>query len=405
MSWKDRLRRASFRGVPFYVDDVGTTQGRRTAVHRFPGREEVHVQDLGREATEFSVTAYVIGPDYDLERDALEQALLRGGPGKLVHPYRGERLVEVTGQVRTRESKAEGGMARISFPVTVVRPEKRRAVRRDTAAALGEDARALVTAARGDFTATFDASELPGSLQESSIDAIGDAADQLRGIHQNATAQLSTASELGTDLDDLTSASTTLVGTPDDLAGTMAGVMGSAFRAMAVPEAAARRQVELVLGALDSLGSFGDDYASIPTKTPSREQEATNRGALVQFVRTVAVAEAARTLAELPIPSFTEARRARRKVAEVLDQVMGEAGDRTYEAIARLRASIVAHLDQVARSLPELATYTPAVEMPALLLAHLLYGDARREAEIVERNDPSQPGLLDPAEPLEVLSA
>ena len=41
----------------------------------------------------------------------------------------------------------------------------------------------------------------------------------------------------------------------------------------------------------------------------------------------------------------------------------------------------------------------------AILLAHELYGDARRESEIIARNPGPDPGYLNPSMTLEVASA
>jgi hypothetical protein len=34
--WRSRLRIASFKGAPFYVDQQGRSSGRRTVVHEYP---------------------------------------------------------------------------------------------------------------------------------------------------------------------------------------------------------------------------------------------------------------------------------------------------------------------------------------------------------------------------------
>ena len=113
-SWKDTLRPASFRGVPFQVSSAETDDGRRIAVHQFPGREEPFVQDLGRRARVFSLEAFVLGPDYNVGRDLLVAALAAKGPGELSHPYQGS-LACYVGGFRFRDSHDHGGLARFDI--------------------------------------------------------------------------------------------------------------------------------------------------------------------------------------------------------------------------------------------------------------------------------------------------
>ena len=40
MTWKDRLQDASFRGVPFKVEEESAGTGRRVETHEYPNRED-----------------------------------------------------------------------------------------------------------------------------------------------------------------------------------------------------------------------------------------------------------------------------------------------------------------------------------------------------------------------------
>lgn len=44
--WRDRLRDASFRGVPFSVDDDDASFGRRVQLHEYPKRDKPYTEDL-----------------------------------------------------------------------------------------------------------------------------------------------------------------------------------------------------------------------------------------------------------------------------------------------------------------------------------------------------------------------
>jgi DNA circularisation protein N-terminus len=114
-AWRRKLRLASFKGQPFYVEQQGRTSGRRTVVHQYPKRDLPYSEDMGREALHYAMTGYLLmapnyvasdfygnggviegtrmPSNYDDARDNLETALLSGGPGRLVDPYNPRLMV------------------------------------------------------------------------------------------------------------------------------------------------------------------------------------------------------------------------------------------------------------------------------------------------------------------------
>ena len=56
MGWKDDLREASFKGIPFYVDKTEDEFGRRIVHNEFPGKEIGSIQDLGRKDDVYELT-------------------------------------------------------------------------------------------------------------------------------------------------------------------------------------------------------------------------------------------------------------------------------------------------------------------------------------------------------------
>lgn len=108
MSWLDRMSRASWRGFEFLTDSHDADYGRRLAVHEFPGGEIEEVQDLGAKSPGWTLTAYFIGPDYDLERNALMAKLAEPGADWLTHPWLG-LLWARPRNWKLHESNKEGG--------------------------------------------------------------------------------------------------------------------------------------------------------------------------------------------------------------------------------------------------------------------------------------------------------
>ena len=110
MSWRDDLRPASYRGVPFYVAANSRTNGRRGFTYEFAKGDRSLDEDLGRRVTRVSVSGYVIGDDYDLQAIALERALNREGGGTLILPILGRMFMRCEFGPRA-ERKEEGGIA------------------------------------------------------------------------------------------------------------------------------------------------------------------------------------------------------------------------------------------------------------------------------------------------------
>jgi prophage DNA circulation protein len=87
--WRDFLRDASWRGVPFAVLTHEARAGRSTAVHDYPFRDDVWVEDLGRAPRRFALTGFLVGDDVISVEDEMIEAAEVEGPGELVHPHFG----------------------------------------------------------------------------------------------------------------------------------------------------------------------------------------------------------------------------------------------------------------------------------------------------------------------------
>jgi prophage DNA circulation protein len=112
--WRDRLRPASFRGVEFKVEVGSRTGGRRLAPHEFPKRDEPYTEDMGRKGRAFGVTGYLIGSDYQSQRDRLIEALEREGASQLVHPTLGQFQVSA-GIYSCAERRERGGFCEVEM--------------------------------------------------------------------------------------------------------------------------------------------------------------------------------------------------------------------------------------------------------------------------------------------------
>jgi len=84
--WTKTLRRASFRGVPFWVEGEEPDVGRRVVVHEISGGETTLTEDMGARSKSIFVEAYVTGDLADVAGRALEAACSAAGASLLILP-------------------------------------------------------------------------------------------------------------------------------------------------------------------------------------------------------------------------------------------------------------------------------------------------------------------------------
>lgn len=379
MAWRDDLRAGKFRDATFHIESHDASGGRRLAVHEYPLRDTPYPEDMGRATRKWAVTAYLLGADYMLSRDALVAALEAAGPGTLVHPYLGTLRVAVA-DFRFTESTREGGMARFSINFVEAADPARPDVLPDTRAAVESRAAATQDAAQIDFDTSFSVGG-PGWV----LDAAGDVIDGAVGAIESALGLDHGSAEVGAQW----------LAVPGAIAGQLYNAVA---RVQSLFTAPADR-----LAGLRQLFGFGASKSYATPRTPSRARVQSNERAVATLVRQAAVIEAARASADMAFASYDEALAVREELAEALDEVALTAPDATYAAITDLRVAVVADIGARGADLARLLRVTPAATLPALVLAHQIHGDARRESDLVARNRVRHPGAVPGGQALEVL--
>lgn len=393
MAWKDKLQPASFRGVPFHVEDDDLTAGRRVQVNEYPQRDKPYAEDLGRATREIRITGFVIGADYLDARDRLLGAVEEPGPGTLVHPWFGSLQVVVT-ECSVRQSAREGGMARFALAFVEAGELTFPQAATATGAKVRMAADTLAAAATDDFADQFSLKGAPDFVVESALQRLGDALGAVR------SGLAGVSSGIGGAVDALVGGLDGLVATPRSLAGEVFGVFSDLASLAGVPSRA--------LGAVRALLAVFDSPAlrapsSTAGRTPARTRELRTSAAIAALVRRAAVIEAAKASALAPMPVFDDAVAVRGQLTTALDHEGFTAPDPVFTALTDLRVSVHQDITARTRDSARLSAVTPREVLPAVVLAYDLYEDAARGDEIVARNRVIHPGFL-PAEPLLVLS-
>lgn len=409
MSWRDELRPGAFRGVAFLIEAADATVGRRIALHEYPLRDVPYAEDLGRRARRFSINCFVLGADYMRERDALQTAVEKPGAGTLVHPYYGERRVVVT-DCRIRESTREGGMARFSITFTEAGERRQPRATLDTRSVVDARADETLAAAQSDFSNKFSVDGRPEFVADGAQNLLDDTVSTLRGINAKVNEATAPVANFTASLDQFGAELSTLIRTPETLAGDVVSLVGGVVGVAS--------DVEAAINGLKGLFDWGADAAAVPRTTPNRQQQADNQDALIRLVQVAGIAEAVRASARLAFEdsatyaSFDEAVGLRDQfvgaidaITESTDSAGNSVPDDLYSQLIDLRAAAIQDITSRAGDLQRIVSYTPAVTLPALVIAHYLYGDARRAGEIVARNGVVHPGFVTGGRALEVRTA
>lgn len=392
MEWLQKLRPASFRGVPFAVDGSDRAGGRRTVEHVIPGRDYPIVEDRGRTAGRFSLEGFVAGGDYLERKDRLIAALELPGAGILVHPYFGNRRVQLIEGYRVAENPGEAGLARFTMEFVEV------------ADAPPEVAGDPV----GDVDAASDA--LKGQAVE---DFAGDivAEGQPEWVLSTARGDLTSLSGLlkRTGLASAAQAAADFARRADALSDSVLEKLADPF-----PLGREIRQLiedvdQTISGKLELFDVYRRNLFNFTPRTLSgdsifRRRSRQNSEAISRLVRATALGQAASVAARVDWDSYDDAVGARDQMLDAIDSLQESVSDALYLALEALRARVVVALPPEEEELPRLTTVTPDATQPSLVLAYRLYGSTDLAGDVVARNRISNPVFVAAREPLEVLS-
>lgn len=401
MSWRDRLQPASFRGVPFWVNAAQGSGGRHVAVHEFPLRETHVVEDMGKKAGTPSLTAFVIGANYDAARDALVAALDKPGAGTLVHPYLGTQSIQISDwdwQISTRL----GGYCQ--FTIRYV-PAGRRAavVARNTAASLASSTAASAAAINADFAGAFSVSG-PAQVADTATNQLQSAISVLSDLNGKIAAAMQPLDDITADIDALGSELATLIKQPLALVQKMEGIIASVLGAYSDIKQAfgAYQNMTVLFGAEPAISTTASNGIATPTRVQMAANQAATTAALIAH-STLAMANQMTTAS--PFVSYNDAITVRDALLAALDQqAASPALDySTYNSLILVQTAIAQRVAEVAPGLQSITHITLADSQPALALSYRLYGTASRAQELAQRNGIAHPLFVPGGVQLEVL--
>lgn len=417
--WRARLRQASFRGVPFYVDTAEDEGGHRVAEHEYPGRNLGWAEPMGCGLDGVQVDAYLVGPSHITDSDRLIAAIKADGAATLVLPWQGERQV-ICRRYRRSFRRLDGGVAYVQMDC--VEAGERRYP--DNAAQPTTQVGRLAAQAKAALGDAFgDAFETAGHWYDVASSAAQDVQagiTEVRGTIEPALSAVSDAAAWIREADAISGDALSLVNDPSLISGRLAGWLGMSAPQGTTAVLSWRTWLPVTSMVLDR---FDDDQearsAPVTTPTATTQRIDQNTAALQSLIQASAVAEAARS-AVSPTTMVTaststdtyataaDALEARDMLAAAFDAIEASLPDAAIDSFVALRTETLSALTAMAPALPSIQTIVLPDTLPALVLANRLYGQTAsdildRTDELVTRNRAVHPGFLPTGESLQAL--
>lgn len=406
MAYKSNLRPASFRGVSFEVLKTVLSVGRRVQVFEYPQRDVPFVEDLGKSARTITVTVMTTGDDYIARMKKVIAAIEKEGSGRYVDPWLG--AMNVTPKATSSPTFSSTHVA--SITITFVESGEYRFPNAliDTGSLCESVAQKLKDSALGVFFKDFN---LEGATDFVKKAVSGDIAELLTNENLQFVSEiLNTADGLADVAND---ALTLVEGGSEVLGGRLMDVLGLAGvgSTVAAWSTVARRISRLVksddFNTSSTVGSKSSEAVRVleaksATQTLIRAAEISNVILASTQVGTendkADVESTAITIAYDDMVSI------RNEVLEVIDaEMLKTESDDVYRVLEEARSAVYQDMTTRAENRARLVDYTPPEVLPALVLSYERYGDANREAEIIERNRIAH-GSFVPAKTLKLLN-
>ena len=447
MTWRNKLIPASFRGANFGIISHDHGFGRRNVIHQYPFQDVPFVEDLGKDSDDYIIQGFVIQKppafNYWIDRNALKNALIQEGPGRLTHPYLGVKRVSLVGKARMIENTQEGGIAR--FSMTFTEAGEKKFPSNSTGFSLSTALAALqaINRAVDSFVGYFDSAFAAVDDINAAFAGMKNAINTIKGLP--AAVASSAISLIDTAADTITS----VITSPCDLANSIIdGFEGIKYAAGLTEETFTRGIESSCAGLIEneddaerpsnepnmeegeslvtaSLNMMDFTVLEITAESPNSAQAEVNRRVLVDLVNTAGAAISTQIAISIQYDNSDDADKVLKSITGKLDAMLLSLGaiagnntvqanniaysnDEIYQSIKELRPAFVKGMIQLGASLADVVEYRVGQDAQNILtLAYDKYEDLDRAAGIVERNKTTiiHPGFMPGGSTINILSA
>ena len=363
----------SFRGVPFEVESTNLQGGRRGPLHEYPQEDTPWKEDMGRKGRTYPITAFVLGDDYLTKRNALKDALEKGGTGALVHPTYGKVNVDVD-TFDISESTASTNQARFTitfqesgktlFPTTAISP----------ISAVAGKASDMGGSVLSVFETAWNTINQASWIVENAIDAVTSKINSVTAIVRKY-ASPDALRRFTRKMDDMADSINTLVNTPAQLAEDWRDALIEV--ANVIPRVAESIVPDWVI-------SFAN-----ATESGLLEPQLTDRNnlaAIDQLIFTLSIADSVDAFMESGFDTIVSYDQARTAIDAF--SLLFESGEEftpqadLFVAMQETRITFSTAVEDQSLELPRARDYTPPAVTSTPQLAQLFYGDGTRAPEV-----------------------
>ncbi|MBV2180886.1 MAG: DNA circularization N-terminal domain-containing protein [Castellaniella sp.] len=437
-NWQASLQAASFGGVPFGVDSARTRAGRRQAVHVYPFRDEVWVEDMGKLPRQFRIQGFLVedsliygGGGVIAQRNALLSVCEADGTNTLVHPTFGVVGSLACLDVEIEERKDLGRVFQFTLTLMVSGVRQYPASARSAADALTAAADELRAGSLADLARTVVVDiQLGAAVVRSAVStALGYyqmAVGVVNGVNRvfNAVSTLSgnfgalfggantgysgsnPKAPLGTTAMGLLTVAAAASGAAVAAGASMQTAAANIADTSAYGNAAAEFVQSVAASAQDpadavSMLSQLAGYApqtTVASSSPIGAASTRVQSACAAHLRRVTIASLADAAGTYQPSSQDDAQALQTAVVALIDgEVLaaGDAGDdASYDALRVLRQTVVADMQSRGVDLAPIAAFTFASSLPALVLANRMYRDPSRADGLTQQVAPVHPAFF-----------
>lgn len=438
-TWEASLQQASYGGVPFGVNGARLHAGRRQAVHVYPYRDEIWAEDQGKLPRQFRIHGFLIedsaiygGGGVVGQREAFLSVCETAGPKTLVHPTLGTIANVVCLDLELEERKDLGRVFEFTMALIVSGERKYPQAGESTGDQVGRAADDVRKCSLLDMAQKVAAEIKRGAVVVrqavntavrfyqtgvgivNSVRRVFNAVSSLRGnfgrlfgggnsgfltSNRQAGQGASAAGLLASNV----AASAAVVGAGAVMQQAAANISNSAHYGDAVNafvQAVSATAVDPTdgmamltrLAEFRPIGEFVD--------SPIGQAISAVNVACSSHFRRVVLASLAQVVSGYQPSSQEDATRVQTMLVGLIDAettIAGDTGDdATYEALRRLRKTVVADLQARGGDLAGMGAFRFNASLPSLTLANRIYRDPTRAEELVRQVNPTHPAFMPP---------
>jgi prophage DNA circulation protein len=404
MAWEDELFDAELAGVRVHVHESSRSMGRRNPVTHRPGSDVVHARDLGKRPRRWApLECFVIGRDYHLDRQSLTQKLNETpGPHEYIDPWDGPFQVELDGgEFDVTDSTRHGGMATFRIPIVEQRPQEFPPLFFPSA-----NVKTKVVIAK---LSTQEASAKKftlGKLKRLVTSALGTVTTGMKVANGKVNSLLGFPGDIANEIDAIEDQLAQLQNTPQALFNALQGIWNS------IVDLIREHKPEFPQGTDDGLGPAANDdglggiLIEILTDAAAidvgqdddlgddevAEETAETLDVIKAMALTMPLLSVCDVLSDLEPDDANVASDLQDSIGDSFSQVLApDSLEDSTESLLDTQAATLDYLVEAALQAPRVVVERVENAVPSLVLAKILYGDARQENQLLRRKRPHNP--------------